>query len=124
MALDAVFLGFAHTVGVHTPNLTKQVKEGILLLYNLDYSKNRFRRYKIHTQAVEDYLKTIYEIQRFQGKVTTSLLADRLGVVPASVTSMIKKLAKMRLVVHQPYQGVELTEAGRKLRWRLSATTD
>lgn len=69
----------------------------------------------MHTQAVEDYLKTIYEIQREQGKVATTVLAERLSVAPASVTGMIKKLAAMKLVVHEPYQGVVLSEAGEKI---------
>jgi DtxR family Mn-dependent transcriptional regulator len=77
--------------------------------------KLRFRFTKMHTQAVEDYLKTIYEIQYEQGKVATTVLAERLGVAPASVTGMIKKLADMQLVVHEPYQGVVLTEAGQKI---------
>ncbi len=69
----------------------------------------------MHTQAVEDYLKTIYEIEREQGKVATTMLAERLGVAPASVTGMVKKLADLRLVIHEPYQGVVLTEAGQKI---------
>jgi DtxR family transcriptional regulator, Mn-dependent transcriptional regulator len=69
----------------------------------------------MHTQAVEDYLKTIFEIQREKGKVATTILAERLGVTPASVTGMIKKLADMHLVSHEPYQGVHLTGAGRKI---------
>ncbi len=69
----------------------------------------------MQTQAVEDYLKTIYEVQREQGKVTTTALAERLGVAPASATGMIKKLAGMRLVSYEPYQGVVLTQAGEKI---------
>ena len=69
----------------------------------------------MHTQAVEDYLKTIYEIQSQQGKVATTVLAERMGVAPASVTGMIKKLADMRLVLYERYQGVTLTETGQKI---------
>ncbi len=69
----------------------------------------------MHTKAVEDYLKTIYELQYEQGKVATTMLAERLGVAPASVTGMVKKLADMYLVVYEPYQGVVLTEAGQKI---------
>ncbi|NUQ37884.1 MAG: metal-dependent transcriptional regulator [Caldilineales bacterium] len=69
----------------------------------------------MHTQAVEDYLKTIFEIQRERGKVATTMLAERLGVAPASATGMIKRLAEMHLVVYTRYQGVTLTEAGRKI---------
>jgi DtxR family Mn-dependent transcriptional regulator len=67
------------------------------------------------SQAVEDYLKTIYELQCAEGQVGTSLLAERLGVTPASVTGMIKKLAEMKLVAYEPYQGVKLTKAGQKI---------
>jgi DtxR family transcriptional regulator, Mn-dependent transcriptional regulator len=69
----------------------------------------------MHTQAVEDYLKSIYKLQEEQGKVTTTGLAELLGVTPASATGMIKKLAEMNLVSYEPYQGVSLTEAGRKI---------
>lgn len=69
----------------------------------------------MYSKAVEDYLKTIYQIQYEQGKVATTVLAERLGVAPASVTGMIKKLADMHLVVHEPYQGVVLTEVGQKI---------
>ena len=69
----------------------------------------------MHTQVVQDYLKNIYDLQREQGKVATTALAERLGVAPASVTGMIKKLASMHLVTHEPYQGVALTPAGEKI---------
>lgn len=68
-----------------------------------------------HTQAVEDYLKTIYDLARVEDAVTTSALAERLGVRPASVSGMVKKLAEMNLVTHTPYRGVGLTEAGRRI---------
>ena len=69
----------------------------------------------MHSPAVEDYLKTIFEIEREQGKVATTVLSERLGVAPASVTGMVKKLAEMNLVEHERYQGVTLTPAGRKI---------
>jgi DtxR family Mn-dependent transcriptional regulator len=69
----------------------------------------------MHTQAVEDYLKTIYEIEREQDKVATTVLAEQLGVTPASATGMIKKLAEMHLVAYEPYQGVVLSQTGRKI---------
>ncbi|MEM1055489.1 MAG: metal-dependent transcriptional regulator [Bacteroidota bacterium] len=68
-----------------------------------------------HTQAVEDYLKAIYDLSRHDGRATTSALAERLEVSPASVTGMIKKLAATGLVAHEPYAGVALTAAGRRI---------
>lgn len=73
----------------------------------------------MHTQAVDDYLKTIYAIQSEQGQVATTALAERLGVAPASVTNMVKKLAEMHLVAYQPYYGVTLTESGQKMALKI-----
>ena len=51
------------------------------------------------SEAIEDYLKTIYELQGEDGKVSTSMLAARLGLAPPSVTGMLKKLAAQAAVV-------------------------
>jgi DtxR family Mn-dependent transcriptional regulator len=66
------------------------------------------------SQTAEDYLKEIYKLQSEQGKATTSALAERVGVSAPSATAMLKKLAAMGLVVHEPYRGVLLTSAGEK----------
>jgi len=65
----------------------------------------------VMTETVQDYLKAIWMLDR-SGSVTTSALAERLGVTAASATAMIKRLASVGLVSHQPYHGVALTEAG------------
>src|SRR4029078_12174607 len=48
-------------------------------------------------------------------EVTTSAIALGAEVSAASATNMIKKLAELKLVRHTPYQGGELTPAGRKV---------
>lgn len=63
--------------------------------------------------AVEDYLKAIYQLGRAGDAVRTSALAEHLGVSPASVTGMLKKLSEAGLVAHETYQGARLTEPGR-----------
>jgi DtxR family Mn-dependent transcriptional regulator len=63
------------------------------------------------SSQAEDYLKTIYSLSQ-TGRVTTQAIADRLGVTPASVTGMLKKLNELGLVEHAPYQGASLTVAG------------
>ncbi|MCS7256351.1 MAG: metal-dependent transcriptional regulator [Thermomicrobium sp.] len=65
------------------------------------------------THAMEDYLKVIYALEREKGRVTTQAIAERLGVQSPSVTNMLKRLAALHLVEHQPYRGVRLTERGR-----------
>lgn len=67
------------------------------------------------SQAMQDYLKAIYKLQERDEQVPTSALAEILGVAPASVTNMCKKLAELRLVEYEPYQGVKFTPTGKKL---------
>ena len=45
--------------------------------------------------------------------VSTTALAERLDVRPASVSGMVRKMAALGLVEHEPYRGVGLTARGR-----------
>ncbi len=67
------------------------------------------------SEAVQDYLKTIYKLQEQGGVVSTSALAEAMEVTAASATGMVKKLAGLKLVRHNPYQGVVLSKAGQKM---------
>jgi DtxR family transcriptional regulator, Mn-dependent transcriptional regulator len=68
------------------------------------------------TEAIEDYAKAIYALgRRGDGTVSTNALAERLGVTPASVSAMVKRLADRGLAEHVPYRGVTLTEEGRRV---------
>jgi len=69
----------------------------------------------IISQSMEDYLKAIYKLSEQKDQVSTSALAENMGVTPASVTNMCKKLAELNLLEYEPYQGVKLTPAGQKL---------
>ncbi len=72
--------------------------------------------YTLRSSAVEDYAKAIYALEHRGAKpVTTTGLANRLGVKPASASGMVKRLHELGLVSHQPYRGVSLTDAGRRL---------
>jgi DtxR family Mn-dependent transcriptional regulator len=66
------------------------------------------------SEAIENYAKAIYALEQ-RGDVTNNALAERLGVTPASASSMVKKLDEMGLVTHVPYKGVKLTESGRRV---------
>jgi DtxR family transcriptional regulator, Mn-dependent transcriptional regulator len=69
-----------------------------------------------YTPAVQDYLKAIYLLQQESGEVSTSALAEQLGDIrPPSVSGMIKRLAELGLVTHEPYQGVRLTVTGERV---------
>lgn len=62
--------------------------------------------------AVEDYLKTIYQLSEAGGPVSTSAIAERLGIAAGSVTGMLKRLAEAGLVEHTRYYGARLTDEG------------
>jgi DtxR family Mn-dependent transcriptional regulator len=65
--------------------------------------------------AVEDYAKAIYALEERDGTVTTTALAARLGVTPASASGMVRKLHEQGLATHEPYRGVTLTARGKRL---------
>jgi len=64
------------------------------------------------TRALEDYAKAIYVLEQRTGRVSTTALAERLGVTPASVSGMIRTLVDRGLVKHEPYRGITLTKKG------------
>ncbi len=72
-----------------------------------------------YTQAVQDYLKTIYKLQVDENPVSTTSIAKELDISGASVTGMLKRLSTMEsktskklLVDYNSYKGVRLTDAG------------
>ena len=67
------------------------------------------------TAAQEDYLKQIFLLAEHGDSVSTQSLADRLGVRPASVTGMVRRLSELGLVDHRRYRGCRLTETGRRI---------
>jgi DtxR family Mn-dependent transcriptional regulator len=71
---------------------------------------------EVLTESIQDYLKHIYELSADGGTATTSELAERLDVAPASVTGMIQRLAAARppLIRYRKHQGVTLTADGQR----------
>lgn len=66
--------------------------------------------------AIEDYAKAIYGLSRErEGPVLNGEVATRLGVRPATATSMLKRLGELGLVDYLPYRGVTLTPAGERV---------
>jgi DtxR family Mn-dependent transcriptional regulator len=63
------------------------------------------------SSSVQDYVKELYKLQA-GGRASTSALAGRMGVAPASATAMLKKLAQLGLAEHEPYHGARLTRRG------------
>jgi DtxR family Mn-dependent transcriptional regulator len=67
------------------------------------------------TASMEDYLKAVYRLEHGGAPVTTQRLADELKFSGPSVTNMVKRLAELRLLTHNPYHGVHLTPAGQQV---------
>ena len=66
------------------------------------------------SQAEEKYLKAIYQrSESSQKAVSTNALAEALRTSPAAVTDMIRRLHEKGLVVHQKYQGVNISATGK-----------
>ncbi len=67
------------------------------------------------TQTTQDYLKVVFSAQEWTNEpVTTSVLAQRLGLSPSTVSEGVKRLSEQGLFRHAPYGAIELTEAGRR----------
>jgi len=68
------------------------------------------------SQAEENYLKSIYALEKeLLCSISTNLIAQKTETKASSVTDMLKKLDSKKLVVYQKYQGVSLTEKGKKI---------
>ncbi len=67
------------------------------------------------SDAIQDYLRQIYLLGQDGSRVSTSALARRQRVSPASASAMVKKLAALGLVEHARYRGVVLTGAGERV---------
>ncbi|MDB2357746.1 metal-dependent transcriptional regulator [Opitutales bacterium] len=69
------------------------------------------------SSTVEDYIKHIYLVSEKSGQNQVSMghIAEALGVVPGTATTMVKALADAGLVEYAPRVGVHLTEHGHKL---------
>jgi DtxR family Mn-dependent transcriptional regulator len=67
----------------------------------------------ILSKSEENYLKSIYNLSDLGNKiVTTNSISKILNIEPASVTDMIKKLSKKKLIYHEKYKGTKISKNG------------
>ena len=67
------------------------------------------------TAVAQDYLKVIWNAQEWSlEKVSTKMLAEKIGVSASTASESIRKLAEQGLVDHEKYGAVTLTESGRR----------
>ncbi|WP_026775801.1 metal-dependent transcriptional regulator [Polaribacter sp. Hel_I_88] len=67
------------------------------------------------TLSEENYLKAIYHLEADSKKgISTNAIAKSLATKASSVTDMVKKLSDKKVVLYKKYQGVTLTDLGKK----------
>lgn len=67
------------------------------------------------TRVEEEYLQTIYRLEKQKGIARTGDIANLLQVALGTVTNTVDRLKKQELIIHRPYRGVTLTLKGRRI---------
>lgn len=69
----------------------------------------------MYSLSEENYLKAIFHLEKNEKlDVSTNALAEEMRTKASSVTDMLKKMADKDLVRYKKYQGVRLSDLGRK----------
>ena len=73
------------------------------------------------SKSEEDYLKALFHLimENEEEKAGTNQLAEFLGLSPASVNAMLKKLRAKKLVSYKKYGKLEMTQRGEALAVQL-----
>jgi len=67
---------------------------------------------EVLSPSIEEYLQAICRLSQMPDGVSTTRLARRLSVKPASVTGMLRKLSEKGLITYRRYRNITLTRAG------------
>lgn len=67
------------------------------------------------SDTMRDYLGEIYRLGQGEAWVSTTALAEVLGVSGPASVRMARRMHEIGLIEHQPYKGIQLTPAGRKI---------
>ena len=76
------------------------------------------------TKSQEEYLKTIYIIQKQGKQPRVTEIAQKMECTKASVNKSIKALKEEKLINYEPYGQIELTEKGIKLAKKILEAND
>lgn len=67
------------------------------------------------TSSMENYLETIKNLETDKGVVRVKNVAQELKVKMSSVSGALETLAKERLISHEKYGYIQLTDQGKRL---------
>jgi DtxR family Mn-dependent transcriptional regulator len=65
------------------------------------------------THTIEDYLMTMYVMERDHGKIVAARLAEMMNVAPATVTMTLKRMERDKWIAGKRRKEIHLTETGR-----------
>lgn len=73
-------------------------------------------------ESYQRYLDVIYEISKTKrgGWVSNKEIAENLNVEPASVSGMLDKLKKRKLIIWEPRRAIRLSEKGKNYALELN----
>ncbi len=66
------------------------------------------------SKSEENYIKSIYNLQLKTNRVNTNTLATHLNTRAASITDMLKKLQRKKLLDYKKYYGFKLNSTGNR----------
>ena len=76
------------------------------------------------SKSLEEYLKTIYIIQKQEKQPRVTDIAEKMNCTKASVNKSLKILTEQQLINYEPYGKIELTEDGTKLAKKILEAND
>lgn len=71
-------------------------------------------------RTTEEYLESIGALEETENPVSTTSIAQSMGISLASVSEMVRRLSEKGLVEYTPYGGAALTGEGKKRYLRLT----
>ncbi len=72
------------------------------------------------SENLEDYLETIFHLEKVNKVARVKDIADKLGVLRGSVTGALKSLAEKELINYEPYSFITLTRKGTTIAREIS----
>ena len=76
------------------------------------------------SKSLEEYLKTIYIIEKKNKQPRVTDIAENMQCTKASVNKSVKLLKEEKLVNYEPYGQIELTEEGTKYAKKILEAND
>ena len=76
------------------------------------------------SKSQEEYLKTIYIIQKQDKQPRVTDIAKKMNCTKASVNKSLKILTEQKLIKYEPYGKIELSDEGTKLAKKILEAND